>query len=803
MGHSNKRRHEALSPGDVSCKASSSQFAIAETLSRISPVKKPRLSADAPALMVNTGDLTTTAEDDNDAEDVVKRPAHASKEWQVVGRKPKRKSRRRAGDEAEKTKYPELTFHSTTTSVRLADLQNLVLYTLADGVAPNWLAFKHAHHTRKVVVLMVPGLELGMFNGSLSFDASNGAEHKSWEQDGERKSETAPLKEQKSVPSNTDREDQNRENFNAWKSGNEPTIVERRPGAPLPLSFPDLNPSLQETAKMFNEVWPIKAPGDTKFSRLHSPIQAILIAPIPTSKGDKHGKGPRPPAEERSFRPFRTPITTFVHSVEELREADYPVHPAAFNSTVDAALEAERRRRTELDDQHGWVDANIRNSIPELPSVAKIEKGSITCNLSIYSVDCEMVLTEDDVYSLARISILDWSGRTVLDKYVKPSLPIKNYFTQFSGVTPEILEEVTTTLSDIQRELLQLFTPSTILLGHSLESDLNALKMTHPFIVDTSLIYPHPRGPPLRSSLKFLTQKYLHKEIQKGGDKGHNSVEDALAVLDLVKLKCEKGPTWGTSEASGEPIFRRLGRAKGRDNEPRTSAIVDYGTPERGYGKEATNALGCSNDDEIVSGICRAVNGDACGLEVRGGGVDFTWGRLRELESFRGWCNNNREYGVVDPLHSRPGSAEARTLAPTTASEHDPADQASAPSVQYVDGNGATNDSAVDAAAAPVNPDPAAIPPSAETLASMVLRTISRIKTIHDALPPCTLFIVYSGTGDPREVGRLQKMQTQYRKEFKTKKWDDLTVKWTDKEEQDLRRAVEVARAGCGFLCIT
>jgi RNA exonuclease 1 len=61
---------------------------------------------------------------------------------------------------------------------------------------------------------------------------------------------------------------------------------------------------------------------------------------------------------------------------------------------------------------------------------------------------------------------------------------------------------------------------------------------------------------------------------------------------------------------------------------------------------------------------------------------------------------------------------------------------------------------------------------------------------------------VYSGTGDPREVGRLQKMQAQYKKEFKVKKWDDLSIKWTDDEEQALRKAVEKARDGCGFLCV-
>jgi len=51
------------------------------------------------------------------------------------------------------------------------------------------------------------------------------------------------------------------------------------------------------------------------------------------------------------------------------------------------------------------------------------------------------------------------------------------YLCRFSGITEEDLEDVQTTIRDVQAVLLSLFTDKTILMGHSLESDLQALKV--------------------------------------------------------------------------------------------------------------------------------------------------------------------------------------------------------------------------------------------------------------------------------------------------------------------------------------
>ncbi|KAK2798476.1 hypothetical protein FQN50_008836 [Emmonsiellopsis sp. PD_5] len=661
------------------------------------------------------------------------------------------KKRKRAGNE--KTKYPTLTYVEgrLQSSIRIADLQGLLLYCFGDGIAPQWISMKHSGHVRKVVVLMVPGLEIGMFDGTL------------------------PLKSEKQVEANDSNpatekpDDDEMDEFDKWRNGLSLAQEAQPQFNPKSLSADQLPEPLQPLAEMFPHVWPVKSPGDTKYNKVHSPLQAILLSALPKSKEANDSKGPKPPRGDGNWASKRTPITTFISSVDDLRDNEYVLHPALFNNPQDSAANTALRASLGQSIKDGWVDSKVDQYSDGAVPEKDIQQGSITAGREILSLDCEMCITEGGTSELTRISLVSWDGEMVLDELVKPDKPIIDYLTRFSGITKEMLDPVTTHLTDIQQKMVSLLTPHTILIGHSLNSDLSALKLTHPFIIDTSIIYPHPRGPPLKSSLKWLSQKYAGKEIQKG-QTGHDSIEDARAVLELVKQKCEKGERWGTGDASNESIFRRLSRATntGRsgatvENQGRTGAVVDWGSPERGFGAQATVALGCNNDDEVVAAVNRAVNGDEDGRVVPGGGVDFTWARLRELEVFRGWCNRIPDPTKVNESTSIPAKAA---------------------------GTSDMGDSNLD----PSNP---------ESLAKVVAKTVSDIQRIFDCLPPCTLFMVYSGTGDPREVSRLQGMHKQYMTEFRSQKpWHELSVKWTDTEEQALKKACQKAREGCGFMAV-
>jgi RNA exonuclease 1 len=52
-------------------------------------------------------------------------------------------------------------------------------------------------------------------------------------------------------------------------------------------------------------------------------------------------------------------------------------------------------------------------------------------------------------------------------------------------------------------------------------------------------------------------------------------------------------------------------------------------------------------------------------------------------------------------------------------------------------------------------------------------------------------------------MSRLANMQAQFKREYRTKKWDELSVKWTDTEEQAMKKAAKEAReGGVGFMVI-
>jgi hypothetical protein len=194
--------------------------------------------------------------------------------------------------------------------------------------------------------------------------------------------------------------------------------------------------------------------------------------------------------------------------------------------------------------------------------------------------DCEMGYTVRGM-ELIRLTATSWpDGKELLDVLVKPVGEVLDLNSRFSGVWPDDIvsaepwsaekpdtqgetkdqaDDSTPPYTDpekakkkkrmqivpspaVARDLLfSLIAPETPLIGHGLENDLNAVRVIHPTLVDTILLYPHRRGLPMRYGLKMLMETQLNRTIQveevDGKAVGHDSAEDARAAGELVRLK--------------------------------------------------------------------------------------------------------------------------------------------------------------------------------------------------------------------------------------------------------------------------
>lgn len=156
---------------------------------------------------------------------------------------------------------------------------------------------------------------------------------------------------------------------------------------------------------------------------------------------------------------------------------------------------------------------------------------------STVAMDCEFVGVgrEGKRNALARVSIVNFNGKLLYDKFVCPLEPVTDYRTKYSGVRKGDLEgEGIVSLKTAQIEVASLV-KNKVLVGHHISNDLTVLMLNHPKrnIRDTSDFTLYRAANGFRRSLKELSKQFLTRTVQEGE---HCSVEDARATLDLYKL---------------------------------------------------------------------------------------------------------------------------------------------------------------------------------------------------------------------------------------------------------------------------
>ncbi|KAH7925607.1 hypothetical protein BV22DRAFT_1033761 [Leucogyrophana mollusca] len=496
-----------------------------------------------------------------------------------------------------------------------------------------------------------------------------------------------------------------------------PTSATSNPNVPLSIPLPsDSNTPLPFIASTFSHACPTRAPGDQ--TRMYSVLSTFFQGPV---SGDEKKK--RIQARIASERAFEKDPSLYLLTLPQMIENDYPI--PSYMADI-------------FEKPPGWLETPQPSveSIVLLPTEKQRSR--------IYAIDCEMCLTEDGK-ELTRVCIIDYaSGIVVYDQLVKPSKPVIDYLTRWSGITEESLATATTTLAQVQTHLLSILAPpggpTSILVGHSLESDLKALKICHPMCIDTALTYHHPRGRPLKPGLAWLTKKWVNREIQTRGDGGHDPEEDARACVDLLKLKVQNGAGFGEFKTDFESIFERMARASGRGGPGSVrSAVVDHGNPAVMHGAKATTCVSCSDDKEVLEGLLQVVPAH-----------EFVFGRFTGIADVLGW------------------------LTPKATGD--------TPAVPAI----------------PQSPSPEVLSATQEALNSQLL-------ALYTSLPARTALVIFTGHSDPRRMSSLNARKSAFESAIKSgKRAEDIDKAewWTANDGRELEEEVEKAKRGLLFLGI-
>ncbi|OBA22628.1 hypothetical protein METBIDRAFT_11441 [Metschnikowia bicuspidata var. bicuspidata NRRL YB-4993] len=465
---------------------------------------------------------------------------------------------------------------------------------------------------------------------------------------------------------------------------------------------PGSNESLPFLASLFKYVLPTTLP-----ESMPSPNNVLLLVPL-----SKNAKKKR--AAEMSQ--VKLVLYDLLLTKQEMQSNKYPIHTLLDPSPENA-----------LGD--GWVQTREFE-----------HEGSHT-----FALDCEFCQAESGMV-LTRISIVNFQNEVVYDQLVKPDEQIVDYVTKYSGITENMLAGETTTLKDVQEKVLSLVSSSDILIGHSLNSDLEVMKIRHPNIIDTAILFEHHRGYPFKHALKYLAETHLARSIQKGEQDGtgHSSVEDLRACLDLVKLKLIEGPDFG--KVLGTSLFRSA-----YDTNPKfQSSLVDYLMNEydcllKDMKEPNLARTVVTNDDEAV---------DTAIKNLATKPLHLLWLRELQFNCARKNLPPNYSGRIVDEA----GKAERK--APTV---------------------------------------------STEDRSSLLKALDKRLERLYNELPTDSLLIINTGGGDPTKMNYLNYVKRLFQRQLKAGK--DITdfseeEVWTYNKATELQEATDAARQGMTFMSL-
>jgi RNA exonuclease 4 len=153
---------------------------------------------------------------------------------------------------------------------------------------------------------------------------------------------------------------------------------------------------------------------------------------------------------------------------------------------------------------------------------------------------------------LARVAIVDFFGRCLLDEFVRVEERVTDYRHHITGISEKDLSAPKAiSYGQCRRAVIEIIR-GKILVGHALQNDLQVLGIHHPWhsVRDTATHHKFMKrdryGRTVPSRLRDLAAIHLHIEIQRPG-RPHCPLEDACATMALYR----KSQAYWDCEAEG------------------------------------------------------------------------------------------------------------------------------------------------------------------------------------------------------------------------------------------------------------
>ncbi|PVD38257.1 hypothetical protein C0Q70_00868 [Pomacea canaliculata] len=246
-----------------------------------------------------------------------------------------------------------------------------------------------------------------------------------------------------------------------------------------------------------------------------------------------------------SIKDFKDHLDCFPYLKENFPINVEMITPSQYGSTLDHDVYAVPLTTSQL--KHYMNNPEVERKVVKLISRGEEDEPN---RHAVKDTEKNRSIGEKDKMKrdvVPRTSLLLTGAQMMMEGY---PMPVATSTSSWSGITEEMLDQVTTRLEDAQKTLRSLLPSDAILCGQSLCNDLCALKMFHPYVIDTSVIYNTSGNRGIKCGLKRLSTYFLGRQIQdsKGG---HCSTEDAIATMDLVNLKLSKGLEFGDAVLGG------------------------------------------------------------------------------------------------------------------------------------------------------------------------------------------------------------------------------------------------------------